>query len=292
MKYCINCGEELSDKAKFCPNCGTPVESSNNKRTEKYEGSIHKCPNCGEIVKAFQTTCPTCGHEFRDSKSSSALKEFENKLQNIDNVKTTRNDIISTITGKNKHSDKYERKIDLIRSFSIPNNKEDIYEFMILASSNISGVAYEDDDDDAAKDLAEAWTAKFEQAYEKAKIVFDENDIDFKRIQEIYSSKTKKINQAKRKGKVGWILGVAAFVLFYVVVFGGMGLRHSMKEKELNKLVEEIKIDISVGDYDDALIKANQLHMDDGWSDESEDAWDETRENLIIIIKEAKESGR
>lgn len=29
MKYCMNCGAELTDEAKFCRNCGTPTNNPN-----------------------------------------------------------------------------------------------------------------------------------------------------------------------------------------------------------------------------------------------------------------------
>lgn len=67
----------------------------------------------------------------------------------------------------------------MIRNFPIPNTKEDIIEFMILASSNILG---EDE-----RDIYEAWLAKFEQAYQKALILFA-GDPDIVRIQQIYSN--------------------------------------------------------------------------------------------------------
>jgi uncharacterized membrane protein YvbJ len=30
MAFCVNCGEKLPDKAKFCPACGTAVECQKN----------------------------------------------------------------------------------------------------------------------------------------------------------------------------------------------------------------------------------------------------------------------
>ena len=62
-----------------------------------------------------------------------------------------------------------------------------------------------------------------------------------------------------------------------------------MKEHKLEHTVQEIRIDISNGDYDSALIKAQSLHMDDNWSSESRAHWDEQRESLIRLIEEKKE---
>lgn len=147
MPFCSNCGQEFEKNAKFCNGCGKPYNdvyvSNQEKRKIMYDGEIHKCPQCGEVLESFVTICPACGYEIRGSSTTSAIKEFTNKLNNV----TT----------------EYQ-KINIIRSFPIPNNKEDIFEFMILASSNI--------DDHTNKDVFNAWVVKFEQCYQKAKLSF------------------------------------------------------------------------------------------------------------------------
>ena len=65
-----------------------------------------------------------------------------------------------------------------------------------------------------------------------------------------------------------------------------------MKEHKLEQIVEEIEEDIANKNYDSALIKANKLHMDDGWSSESKEHWDEEREYLIDMIEKAKEADK
>ena len=51
MAFCINCGQELTEDAKFCANCGQAVgnNSSTSQRKTVYDGELHKCPNCGEL---------------------------------------------------------------------------------------------------------------------------------------------------------------------------------------------------------------------------------------------------
>ena len=55
MAFCINCGQELAEGAKFCANCGKAVNGENptTQRKTVYEGQIHKCPNCGEVINSF-----------------------------------------------------------------------------------------------------------------------------------------------------------------------------------------------------------------------------------------------
>ena len=56
---------------------------------------------------------------------------------------------------------KRQQKANLIINFSVPNTREDILEFMILASSNIDVKKGIDDE------VTKAWLSKLDQVYEK-----------------------------------------------------------------------------------------------------------------------------
>lgn len=172
MAFCINCGQELAEGAKFCANCGKVVNATqndkNNQRKTVYDGEIHKCPNCGEVLDSFVANCPSCGYEVRGATNSHAVQDFATKLSKATNC---------------------QEKVSIIRNFPIPNTKEDIWEFMIFASSNI--------DNNPKNELSAAWQSKIEQAYQKAQLVFfDEKE--FSRIQDKYNQITSKLNKKKK----------------------------------------------------------------------------------------------
>ena len=309
MPFCSECGHKLEDGAKFCPECGKPINNTNirNQRQQVFEGNIHKCPNCGEVIKSFTTICPSCGFEFRDTISSNAVREFAEKLDRLQSKKASE----SVFSGLPKSQARKLRKdieeqiLHMIRNFSVPNTKEDILEFLILASSNInmsvfSAENYSDAGANSDEELSvmiarnDAWISKLEQAYNKAKISLG-SDPTSSKIQEIYDKTMAKINTAKkekqRKSRALNILipgSLMVFLLILAFILYGVHERHIVKEKEFNAIVEEIQIDIANKNYDIALIKANRLHMDDGWSHQSEQYWDEQREYLIRIINDAK----
>lgn len=183
MAYCINCGKELPDEAKFCSEYGTAVNdassSTSTQRKTVYDGEIHKCPNCGELLSAFTATCPACGFEIRGVSASHSVVEFAKELKSVE-LK--------------------EHRIYLIRSFPVPITKEDIMEFMILALSNM--------DVGADGTIMESWLAKIEQCYQKGKLLF-QHDVDFAKIQNAYDQAHEKvgnIHQAKKKENIGHIL--------------------------------------------------------------------------------------
>ena len=94
MKFCTNCGNQLSDQANFCDKCGspvsnaqtpppTPVAEKKESRKQVFEGDIHKCPNCGTVLTSGIIKCPGCGFELRNIKASNAITDFSNKLNSI-----------------------------------------------------------------------------------------------------------------------------------------------------------------------------------------------------------------
>lgn len=300
MAFCSNCGQELADGAKFCANCGKAVtgESTTSQRKTVYEGELHKCPNCGELLEAFTTKCPSCGYELRGAKNSSSVREFAAKLEAIEAGREQRksNPIKNLYFGQSLTKTD-EQKISLIRSFAIPNTKEDLYEFLILSVSNIDVDSYENDNqlrNDARKAVSDAWKAKFEQAYQKAKLIFAD-DPKFTEIEKLHSNTNASINKAKWKTwkLVGIIWGILIVVL--VIIFTlTFTLTSSAEKKEIQRLENiEIKIEAALedGDYKLALMNADSLDFNGADSGLERD-WEIKRNYWIDkVIEEASKNG-
>lgn len=197
--YCTNCGKRLTDGAKFCDGCGTKIqpeivlEESNNKKTT-VEGSIHKCPSCGEIISHDTLTCPSCNHEIRGRSVSSSIQSFFQKIN---------------LEGDEKV------KIELVKTFPIPNNREDIIEFMLLASSNFDARYYATNK--ATDSLAGAWLSKIDLCYKKGKLMFT-SQADLNTIEAIYNevhANTKSVEKSKQKIT---IIGISLTVLSLVLI--------------------------------------------------------------------------
>lgn len=71
------------------------------------------CPKCGAVIPSLAMACPECGYEIRNNRTSRAVSEFSRRYAEA------------------KYT--YE-KIDLLESFAVPNNKEDILEFLAMAA--------------------------------------------------------------------------------------------------------------------------------------------------------------
>ena len=230
-KFCTKCGVPLQEGACFCSKCGSSVEVENvtdntKTRTTTYTGEILKCPNCGETLNSFAVNCPTCGYEIRRAEATDSVKSLSEKLEKIE---SRRHSSIGSTFSKmfNQVSSLDEQKINLIRNFAIPNTKEDVLEFVILAAANIDVKTYSAGQTKAAqRELSDAWLAKLEQAYQKAQLMFPASP-EFQNIERIYNQKLKQIKKEKRK-----ILYIILGSIFFVVALLVFGCIMAVLEKQ------------------------------------------------------------
>lgn len=303
MAFCSNCGHQLTEGAKFCFNCGTKVnieESSQDEvRKVAYDGEIHKCPNCGDILDAYESVCKACGYEQRGSKATSSVHELAVKLQQIEEARLTSNNHSRFGFGQSSEID--QQKINLIRSFVIPNTKEDILEFAVLAASNVDTSAYDDSygilstlQNGRRKAVSDAWLAKLKQAYQKAKLVFV-GDPRISEIESLYETTNKAIKRVK--GRVWKILGIVFGALFAFFMLVGIIAISSTEndQKAENARLEAIEIQVQEAlqaeDYTLALMHADRLYFGENEEKYIRD-WQIKREYWIKrVIEEAAKDG-
>ncbi len=65
---------------------------------------------------------------------------------------------------------------------------------------------------------------------------------------------------------------------------------HESRVEKLEDIEDELEEALEAGDYDHALILANKLRLDDHWSSEENESWDERREEYMRIIKERQQA--
>ena len=211
MAYCQNCGEKLQDGAKFCGNCGIKVSEtiyqpaqsmqqtdSSKQRKQFFDGEIHKCPQCGEVLNSFSSICPVCGYELRGVATVNSIDKLLEMLNNATSE---------------------EQKIGIVRNFPIPNTKEDILEFMFLASANFDVQYYVTHINE--EDVSDAWLSKIKQCYSKAKVALSQQD--FQQIENLYNQVINEIEKSKKKKGIRGILStigkIYIFLLIIILIF-------------------------------------------------------------------------
>ena len=326
MSFCGNCGHRLSSGDAYCPNCGASSSStqgfgssSNQLGSAKKNRSsedIYNCPACGEALDAFALTCPACGFELRDKQAATSMADFSRRL----------NDIEATRPAKKKgrfgkgsgHDERTEvsptdqREVTLIQSFPIPNTKEDLVEFLVLAASNVDPKTFAETQDAtaSARALSSAWYSKLCQAYEKAQLVLRGDDI-LPSLSKRYESVEKAVE--KNRKKTTWkqlAVTLAVFVLIFAALFGlahyyssqnaeyraslsaEERLQYDIDKEEKNCKSEEssIRSDISNGEYSDARNAIYALDFDEELSEERHEYWEERKTELLETVDRA-ESG-
>ena len=68
---CQNCNAEISDSAKFCPECGSKIER------------VSHCIQCGTELATGAKFCPECGTPVNASESRSAQPKQEDDVDNL-----------------------------------------------------------------------------------------------------------------------------------------------------------------------------------------------------------------
>lgn len=304
MAFCMNCGKQLPDGAKFCLECGTKLGDTNaeqkTQRETTYEGKIYKCPNCGDILDAYESVCETCGYERRGTEANNSAQKLADKLQEIEEQRPAKERV-----SINKISSTDQQKIDLIKNFPIPNTREDMYEFMVLASANIDLSVYGFNPNSmpaAQKAISDAWRAKFEQAYKKAKISF-EKEPGFASISLLYSQKNDEIVAAQKKASranvITWVCMALVFAICVgiPIILGTSSLsedteRVAQENERLDAIVQEVYDAIEEENYVLARAKAASISFSGPTILEgnlAREKWDQVRADLLEIIDKAEQ---
>ena len=201
---CRKCGAKMSADTKFCPSCGIPIIEETKPTVsvppvvdEKKEGEkkVHKCPICGEILFSDALKCPSCGNEIRGREAVTSVREFFDKISNIEDE---------------------NKKNEAIKMYPIPNNKEDIIEFMLLACSNFDAKYYATNKQ--GDSIANAWYTKIEQCYKKSAMMFTES-ADIQKIKKLYKEIQITTNTIKRNKLIMTVTGIA-LIIASAIMFG------------------------------------------------------------------------
>ena len=164
---------------------------SSKENTSNKAGDIKKCPSCGAPVPSFTTKCTDCEFEFRNTEASDSAQSIFELLQKaatqaVDEYE--RNPpkwFEQTLTKEFAIAKRIaENQASLVSTFPIPNSKEDLLEFLSLASAEAKAklpfVMYKSIS--APHILKNAWISKCSQVISKAR--FSMKD-DKKTLEEI-----------------------------------------------------------------------------------------------------------
>lgn len=243
-----------------------------------FDGAIRKCPNCGATISSISCVCDACGYEFSERESIKSIREFSNLYNS---------------TSSN------QKKIDLIRTFPIPNSKEDIVEFALLAGRNydseLSKENHQNNGDSTNQEVGAAWLSQLETTYQKAAVLFN-NSREFAFVEKLYKEKVDQQKKNERKRIFNSILkhwkailiavGVIAITLMIVIPLSNGTFRKASADKAFNSQISKIENSIKKKDYDLALTQIYALETNG--SEEKE----EIKRKLLNQINDLKDQER
>lgn len=183
-------------------------------------GEMKKCPACGAIYVAGTAVCPECGYAFTGIGTVRSAEKLYNLLLQFNNenkVKTDDNsgDSFKSSLGKGMlkmygmsgdggAGDIARRKMDLIQNFPVPNNREDLIEFLTaiqpkadptapkkgMTGVNVPGIGLVNSLINQHENLGYAYWVLYSNCINKARVSFA-NDPDFQSFFAFYDSKVK-----------------------------------------------------------------------------------------------------
>lgn len=223
IRKCPNCGEVLDSMVARCPACGHEI------RRTKAASSVRELALKLEQIEAKrmpkESDAPISPLVIKEEAPDSMLKKAlgwdfgESKRREAEQATLAKEQQAreKELNARRKERKRKERKFErqkrkektnLIHNFPIPNSKEDIFEFMLLASSSIKFSSKE-------RVITKAWMAKMDQVYQKAEIIFN-NNTDLEQVREVYE-KTKA--KGKRRKIIKLVLTLLAVVVCAIVLF-------------------------------------------------------------------------
>ncbi len=271
------------------PNSAQTIGNSESVRREEFYGTVYKCPNCGGRIDSYQTHCDLCGYEVR-GVSKSTVSELAAQLDRIESLRPRKK------KGRRLGTQLEEtdlRKINLIRSFGIPNTKEALLDFAVLAASNID---YADYAKYGESSISEAWVSSLRQSYEKSRII-GEGSTENAAIKRLVEESEKKIRKEKRKSWLSILatMGVVCGILAVILIIDGVarvvqGEQYdiNMAENHLERVLYEIEDDMVNGEYEAARNKAYTLTFDKELSQEKAEYWEQKQKLVLEQIDRAE----
>ncbi len=216
MPFCKNCGTKFEDGAKFCPDCGTPIGTTQKVKQKKSEERIqYKCPNCGAILSKEDTKCSECGYVIGYKKNNTAVK----KLVSLIDTAETKWDVF-----------------EIVSEFDFPLDAQEMLELAIFASEKI-GNPYCDSDYDKKRSLQESksWVDLIKKIETKVLHISKNKDIvekitniriEAEKSYKQYQTSTKKLKTIEMKiikyfikAFIAWIvLSIISVIVYYKLI--------------------------------------------------------------------------
>ena len=186
------------------------------------EGNLKKCPSCGAPVPSLSLKCSECGHEFRNTEATQSAKDFYKHLK----------------------SAKIEERATIISDYPIPNNKEDLIEFISISVGNSRELSIEERNSYVINvwngkknpqitmrdNEIKAWQGKAEAAIMKAKLLFSDNSSilqHLKKFEEQFEENRTHVQKAQnKKTKTSGTIMLLMMLIFIVYGIIMMMLNH------------------------------------------------------------------
>ena len=213
---------------------------------------MKKCPGCGQPIESFATRCPYCGMEIHSDGAASSLVKFTEKLDEFESKRIIiGNDnnsggglegigwktivlwlclypflivyyilkAVLAIYADPNFDEVDKRKRDFILNAPIPNNREDLMEFIILCSNRIENISFFKIFRKASAEINAwntVWAKKMNMLGEKARISMKDDKDSLNELNRILTEGNTKIAENKKRPLIA--LGILCVIIIVIVL--------------------------------------------------------------------------
>ncbi len=196
MAYCTKCGAYIPIGESECPSCGFDPKAQEQDRASstRYRVIYQKSSD-----SAFAAAPPQ--RAARDSRDDLSVKDFMDRLDSLYGKGGFSADLsMMTSMMLGTSSSRFQRIISLIQSYPIPDDRNELYDFLYLANSNINpSIMIEPGyKNTPQRAITEAWINRAEQMLWKAEALYG-SDAELLRIRAAYERKIHDIKYETEK---------------------------------------------------------------------------------------------
>lgn len=244
---------------------------------------VRKCPACGAELESFTAICPICGHEIETSTVASSIKDFTSKIHRLDEAIADSPVapkggwsswgglrkvgwvllnlftfciplliyLLLPILGIGKLAaltSEEKKKVQFINNYTFPNDRETILEGLIFIEGQVESLAGGKKNRNTYRWIA-IWKNKADQLYEKAEILFKDDEIAQNAYNDILVSEKKVKTNLIIKLIIAAVIVLLALFLFVHVGNNGDGGTPYSSKSESPTITEDIETNESEGIY-------------------------------------------
>ena len=212
QEYCTDKEDLLGRIAKYTTGFSNQEKKGSSPIPKLNFGGTSKASSLSGGMR-FANSLGSLGNSSRTEKKREATQQTAKKDDSVENY-TKKLGTIDEFAEKLTSTRSINKKIQMIKLYPIPNDREGVLAFMNLAASNFDEKYYATHPKTSS--ISSAWRSKISECYRRAQTLLNGDDMHI--AQEIYDSTIAKAEKIKKTKMIMKLVGIGLIILGFVIV--------------------------------------------------------------------------